>query len=89
MAFSSAVLPPGWIRTGRSTGNAIGSTVATDKMGFRGIFLQNAQNFAISNNTINGVVSSTSSSSTMSGIHVAGTLNTGSILATASVTSNR
>jgi len=36
--------------------NEIGSTVAADKMLFRGIAVQNAKNFEVSGNVINGVV---------------------------------
>ncbi|MBL0067187.1 MAG: hypothetical protein IPP39_01350 [Chitinophagaceae bacterium] len=39
--------------------NTFGSTVAADKLTFRGLSLQNAANFTISNNTIAGVVSTT------------------------------
>ncbi len=53
------------------TENTFGSTVAADKLGFRGMLIGNAQNFTVSKNTINGVVSSTGSISTMSGIQVA------------------
>src|SRR4029077_6618011 len=61
------------------TGNIIGSTVSTDKMGFRGMLIENAQSFTISGNSITGVVTATSS--TASGITVSGTINGGSILA--------
>ncbi|MFN8305987.1 MAG: hypothetical protein U0T79_04365 [Ferruginibacter sp.] len=61
------------------TQNEFGSTVAAEKLSFRGIALQNAQNFTISRNRIFGVSSSTSTSSTMSGILVGSTLNTGTI----------
>jgi subtilisin-like proprotein convertase family protein len=53
------------------TENTFGSTVAADKLGFRGMLIGNAQNFTVSKNTINGVLSTTSSSATMSGIQVA------------------
>ncbi len=53
------------------TQNTIGSTsVANDKMSYRGIAVLGCGNFVVSNNTINGVVSTTSSSSTMTGISV-------------------
>ncbi|HNL65887.1 MAG TPA: hypothetical protein PKL81_12380, partial [Ferruginibacter sp.] len=61
------------------TQNEFGSAVAAEKLSFRGIALQNAQNFTISRNRIFGVSSSTSTSSTMSGILVGSTLNTGTI----------
>jgi len=61
------------------TGNTFGSTVAADKLGFRGMFIANAQNFTVSQNTIQGVVSSPTSSATMSGIQVAGTIAGGAI----------
>ena len=57
--------------------NAFGSTVATEKHTFRGLIVQNAQNFTISNNTIAGVVSA--STSTASGIQLGGTINGGTI----------
>ena len=59
--------------------NTAGSAVAGDKLGFRGIAVQNAQNFTIAKNTIAGIVSTTSSSSTMTGILVGAVLNGGSI----------
>ncbi|MCS3871327.1 hypothetical protein J3D55_004243 [Chryseobacterium ginsenosidimutans] len=48
--------------------NVIGSSVVADKMGFRGLAVQNAKNFEISGNVITGV--STSSTSTSAGILV-------------------
>ncbi|MEO6596724.1 MAG: cadherin-like beta sandwich domain-containing protein, partial [Planctomycetota bacterium] len=62
-------------------GNTFGSTVVADKLGFRGLLIGNAQDFVISGNTINGVVSSTSSSSTMTGIQMAFAVNGGAITA--------
>ena len=59
--------------------NTIGSDVVSEKLGFRGIALQAATNFSINNNTIMGVVSTTVSSSTMSGILVGSVLNGGAI----------
>ncbi len=54
------------------TGNTFGSTaVAGDKLIFRGMILQNISGSTISNNVINGVVSSTASTSNMSGIQFA------------------
>ena len=55
--------------------NAIGSTVAADKLSFRGILLGNSQNFLISRNTISGILSSTGTSSTMSGMQLDGVLS--------------
>lgn len=59
--------------------NEFGSTVAAEKLSFRGIALQNASNFTISSNKVIGVSSSTSSSATMTGILVGSTLNGGVI----------
>ena len=60
--------------------NSIGSNVAANKMTFRGAFVYNAQSFTINNNTILGVTSSTSSSSSMFGLQLGGTaLGTGTI----------
>ena len=59
------------------TGNTIGSTVSTDKMGFRGILFQNAQNFSVTNNVIVGVT--TAATSTASGIVATGAISGGSI----------
>ncbi|QLQ06914.1 MAG: hypothetical protein HZY76_13280 [Anaerolineae bacterium] len=44
------------------TGNTFGSTATADKLGFRGLFIGNAQNLTVSQNTIHGVVSSPTSS---------------------------
>jgi hypothetical protein len=59
--------------------NTLGSAVVADKLGFRGIFLSYAQNLLINNNSISGINSSTSTSSTMSGIVVFGTISGGTI----------
>src|SRR6185312_1852059 len=61
------------------TGNSFGSTVAADKLLFRGMLIGNAQNFTISNNTIAGISSTAVTSSTMSGIQVALIINGGTI----------
>ena len=50
--------------------NVIGSTVALEKMGFRGIGILSCGDFTINGNTISGVLSSTGSSATMTGISV-------------------
>ncbi|MGV3461424.1 MAG: beta strand repeat-containing protein [Flavobacterium sp.] len=50
----------GWI----IRNNEIGSTVAADKMLFRGIAVQNAKNFEVSGNVIKGVVITSTSTST-------------------------
>jgi hypothetical protein len=74
--FGNATVPDqNWL----ITGNTFGSTVAGDKLGFRGMLIGNAQAFTISRNTINGVVSSTTSSSTMTGIQLASNIATGAI----------
>ena len=59
------------------TQNDFGSTVATDKLGFRGIGLLNANGYSINNNNIVGVI--TASVSTSSGIMVAGNSTNGEI----------
>lgn len=61
------------------TGNSWGSTVAADKLLFRGMLIGNAQNFTVSNNTIAGISSTAVTSSTMSGIQVALIINGGTI----------
>ena len=61
------------------SGNTFGSTVVADKLGFRGMLLGGAQSFLISGNTINGVVSTTSSTSTMTGIQLAANIAGGTI----------
>ncbi|HLO53175.1 MAG TPA: hypothetical protein VK169_02750 [Saprospiraceae bacterium] len=59
--------------------NEMGSTVAGNKLGFRGIAVQNAQNFTVAKNIISGVISTAASTSTMSGILVGAVLNDGSV----------
>jgi Calx-beta domain len=61
------------------TGNNWGSTVAADKLLFRGMLIGNAQNFTVSNNTIAGISSTTVTSSTMSGIQIALLVNGGTV----------
>jgi photosystem II stability/assembly factor-like uncharacterized protein len=55
--------------------NNFGSTDITQKHGFRGILISNAQNSTVANNMIKGVRSSTTSTATMTGIQLSGTLN--------------
>lgn len=57
--------------------NVIGSTVATDKMGYRGLAVQNAKNFEISGNTVAGVT--LASTSTAAGILVGAAATNGLI----------
>jgi hypothetical protein len=71
----NSALDQGWL----VTGNTFGSTVAAEKMIYRGMFLGNAQNFAITNNSIFGVVSTASSTSTSTGIQLGLTLSGGTI----------
>jgi uncharacterized repeat protein (TIGR01451 family) len=71
----AGVLDQNWL----ITGNTFGSTVAADKNRFRGMLLGNAGNYVISNNIIRGVVSLPTVTSTMSGIQISATQNTGSI----------
>ena len=61
------------------TGNTFGSTVAAEKLSFRGMLIGNAQNFVISQNTIMGVNSTATSTSIMNGIQVATAANGGLI----------
>jgi hypothetical protein len=61
------------------TGNTLGSAVAADKLGLRGLLIGNAQAFTITGNTIAGVVSPTTSTATVSGIQLTGNVATGSI----------
>ncbi len=57
--------------------NVFGSTTAVDKLGFRGLAVQNAQAFVISGNDIKGVTTSTTSTS--SGILVGGVAMNGNV----------
>jgi hypothetical protein len=59
--------------------NTFGSAVAADKLSFRGILVSGAANMNVVNNSISGILSSTSTSSTMSGIMVLGNISGGSI----------
>jgi hypothetical protein len=59
------------------SGNTLGSSAATEKLGLRGINLQNSQGFAITNNTITGV--STTTTTTASGIFIGGAINGGTV----------
>lgn len=62
------------------TENDFGSATLAQKLSFRGIAVQNAQNFSITENRVSGISSATGSTSTMSGILVGATLNGGNIL---------
>ena len=55
------------------TGNLIGSSTASSKIGFNGIILFQQANATVSNNTVSGV--STTGSSTTSGIRITGAAN--------------
>lgn len=59
------------------TGNTIGSATPANKIGYRGIFVSNQSNFSVTDNTVMGVT--TSSSSTASGIIVLGAISGGAI----------
>ncbi|MDL1949233.1 DUF11 domain-containing protein, partial [Acidobacteria bacterium ACD] len=65
----------GWL----VTGNEFGSTVAADKNIFRGILVGNAQGFVVTDNVIRGVVSTSGSTSIMTGIFVGLAVNGGTI----------
>ncbi len=72
---NAASLDQNWL----ITKNDIGSAVVAEKMGFRGMAIINAQNFTVSNNNIAGVNDGGLTVSNMSGILVAGNINTGTI----------
>jgi len=57
--------------------NVIGSSSSVEKIGYRGLFISNQTNIAVSNNTIFGV--NTASTSTASGIAVVGAISGGII----------
>ena len=57
--------------------NTLGSATVAEKLGFRGMIVQNVQNITISGNTILGVV--TASTSTSTGIQFSGLLNGGNV----------
>ncbi|ALR31301.1 hypothetical protein ATE47_12555 [Chryseobacterium sp. IHB B 17019] len=59
--------------------NVIGSTVAADKMLFRGIAVQNAKNFEVSGNTVTGVVFSATSTNIAQGILIGAAATNGMI----------
>ncbi|MEO8235757.1 MAG: T9SS type A sorting domain-containing protein [Flavobacterium sp.] len=62
-AFGNATTPDqNWI----ITNNIVGSAVVAEKLSFRGLSVQNAQNFTVSGNQISGVI--TASTSTTAGI---------------------
>ena len=77
-SYGIAVVGPA---TGESvttiSNNLIGSATALNKIGYRGMFISNQTNFIASNNTIFGV--NTSSTITTSGIVVGGTISGGII----------
>jgi Peptidase family C25 len=61
------------------TGNTFGAALAADKLTFRGMLIGNAQSFTVSQNSISGVSSSSSSTATMSGIQAVLKINGGTI----------
>ena len=61
------------------TGNTIGSTNSSEYLSYRGMLLLNASNFTMSNNTITGIVSTSSSTSSTMGIQIGGSISTGNI----------
>ena len=65
----------GWI----IRNNVVGSTVATDKMLFRGISVQNAKNFEVSGNVITGVALPATSTGTTQGILIGAAVTNGTI----------
>ncbi|KQT23874.1 hypothetical protein ASG22_07560 [Chryseobacterium sp. Leaf405] len=65
----------GWI----IRNNVIGSTVAADKMLYRGIAVQNAKNFEVSGNTITGVALPAASTNTTQGILIGAAVTNGTI----------
>lgn len=62
------------------TGNTFGSTVAADKNSFRGMLIGNAANFTINGNTVSGIQSTAATTSAMSGIQLAFTVNGGFVV---------
>ncbi len=60
-------------------GNTFGSTVASEKLSYRGMLIGGVNNFAVTQNTIRGISSSTTSTSTMSGIQLANNCTNGSV----------
>ncbi len=60
-------------------GNTIGSTVTASKLSFRGIYINAVQSFNIFNNSIQGVVTSTTSTAAPAGIQVGANINGGNI----------
>jgi hypothetical protein len=60
--------------------NTLGSTLAGEKLGLRGLQLGNAEGFSVADNTVLGVVTASSSFSTVSGIQVMSGILNGSIL---------
>jgi hypothetical protein len=75
----AVVGPPSGDSTTTISGNSIGSTTLANKIGYRGLFISNQINVSVDNNTIFGV--NTTSSSTVSGIVVIGTISGGNIKA--------
>lgn len=65
----------GWI----IRNNVIGSTVAADKMLFRGIAVQNAKNFEVSGNTVTGVALLATSTNTSQGILIGAAVTNGTV----------
>ena len=59
------------------SGNTFGTT--PENLGLRGIYIGNSRKFRIYNNNISGVISSSSSTETMSGIHAALNIEEGNI----------
>lgn len=59
--------------------NTVGSTVAADKMLFRGIAVQNAKNFEVSGNTVTGVALPATSTNTTQGILLGAAISNGNI----------
>ena len=59
--------------------NEVGSTVTAEKLIFRGFILINSTNMTVSRNRIIGVNSTATSTATMSGIQVSGTISGGMI----------
>jgi hypothetical protein len=71
---NAATFDQGWLIDGNTFGS---TTIAADKLGFRGVSVQGVNDFTISNNTINGVVTTTTSTTT--GISTFGISTNGNI----------
>lgn len=61
------------------SGNTFGSKNSSEYLSYRGLYLSNASNFTISYNTVTGVVSTATSTSSMLGIQFGASIATGNV----------